>query len=349
MNMLTPFTEAPTQANYSTSYKEIGGIYSFGNIGASTSELACYEGRGKSGPYSENESWVRFTRFAYDRDSDTRYGGTNEEDHSCSYGSSYNIEFNSNESNKRTSQIIWHYNGSKDSQPLTLSYIHDDASHDKGTDYPDPEYYDHNMYKHQNPTFGVRDFLRIDGGGLSIHGDTNNPTLSGDENNEHDRFGMTLIQGRVYSGVYNDYAETYEKANVEEQAVEGMVVMLDADSGKYKICDEEESSLVVGVISDNYGMLIGGKTIESAKAHEESVLQINDFAVGVSGKLIVNVENNNIEPGDLLVSASKPGLAKAIKDKRNIVPGTVIGKALSKSQPVDGTEYYKCLMQIMLA
>lgn len=351
-NSLTSFSIEP---NGEERYKEAGGIYSYGNIGASTAKMKPFTGTNEeTGPYQSKEEWVRFTRFRYDRDQytvhDGTYAGNSKAQPNITYGDTYNIEFNTNVANKRANQIIWHYNNpnpdasNKDTQPLTLSYIHDEM-----TEYPNDVYYDYNMYEHKNPTYGVTDFLRIDGGGLSIHGDINNPTLAGDENNLPNRFGMTLIQGRVYSGVYNDYAETYEKANTDETAVEGMIVMLDAETGKYKICDEEESGLVVGVISDNYGMLIGGKSIDSTKDHLDSVLQIDNFAVGVSGKLFVNVISNDIELGDLIVASSELGLGKAIKNKQNIVPGTVIGKALSKAQPVEGTNYYRCLMQIMLA
>lgn len=345
-NKLTPFTSEPTETNYSRNYVEIGGIYSYGNIGASTATLDPYTGRDReTGPYQADEEWVRFTRYRYNRDQDVQNGGKNNNaNHNRTYGDTYNIEFNTNVANIRSNQIIWNYKGSQNHQPLTLSYIHDEI-----TEYPNDTYYDHNMYKHRNPTFGVRDFLRIDGGGLSIHGDINNPTLAGDVKNDPERFGMTLLQGRVYSGVYNDYAETYEKADADEISVEGMVVMLDTETGKYKICDEAQSPLVVGVISDNYGMLIGGKCIESAEDHLESVMQKHNFAVGVSGKVFVNVAYNNIEPGDLLVSAKISGLAEAVKDKSSIVPGTVIGKALSKAEPVEGETYYRCLMQIMLS
>ena len=360
MNKMIPFTYGETaEANISSDsnskyYSEIGGIYSLGNIGCSDKLLNAFTGDSASAekPYNANNEWVRFTRFRYDKDNDSQFGGTytdNKKNHAKSLGSTYNIEFNTTVANRRANQIIWQYKGGagEQNQPLTLSYIHDDKTESNATKYPNESYYDHNMYLHNNPTFGVRDFLRIDGGGLSIHGDLNNPTLAGDENNASNRFGITLVQGRVYSSVYNDYAETYEKANKSEVSEEGMVVALDPESGKYKICDTARSELVIGVISDNYGMLLGGKTIDTAQDHIDSVNQVDSFAVGVMGKVKVNVDKE-VYPGELLVSSSIRGLATTLIAGRP-EPGTVIGKVISKTYDVPGKKYKQCLMQIMLS
>lgn len=344
----------PDSSHYQ-SYKTADGVLSRGNIGATSAIIPQYRALTLNGsdydgpyPYGEDQEWIRFTRFRYDKDNDKQYigdagestGNTNG-NHERTLGNPFNIEFNTQVANKRSNQIIWNYKGSKDikHQPLTLSYIHDEI-----TDYPNAEYYDYNLYRHQNPTYGVRDFLRIDGGGLSVHGDINNPTLAGDENNTTQHLGLTLVHGRVYTAVYNDYAETYEKAMPEEAAVAGMIVMLDSDTGKYKICDEEESALVVGVISDNYGMLIGGQRMDSVEAQHDCAEQLTNFNIGVSGKVPVIIEGY-VTPGDLLVASATPGFAKA-KARNEIVPGTIIGKALSKPYTKNG--YQMCMMQIML-
>ena len=361
MNKLVPFTYNPASytnigdvnsVNTPNYYSEIGGIFSMGNIGCSDKLLDPFKGDSKSGdlPYTNDQEWVRFTKFRYDKDNDSHYGGTeNENKHAKSLGSTYNIEFNTQVSNRRANQIIWQYKGAngENNQPLVLSYIHDDKAASNGTKYPNETYYDHNMYLHQNPTRGVRDFLRLDGGGLSIHGDLNNPTLAGDEQNATTRFGLTLVQGRIYSSVYNDYAETYEKANKDEVAEEGMIIAMDLESGKFKICDTPQCDLVVGVISDNYGMLLGGKTIDTAQDHVDSVRQSNNFAVGVMGKVKVNVDKE-VYPGELLVSSSKKGLATTLLLNKHI-PGTIIGKVISKTYDVPGKSYKQCLMQIMLS
>lgn len=348
MNKLVP----PTALHDINCYEEIGGIYSFGNIGCSNAVLPTGTGRkginGATVPYDANHEWVRFTQYRYANDNDAQHGGTynGSGNRKMSYGTPYNIEFNTTLANQRSNQIIWHYKGGKDgseSQPVTLSYIHD-----TNTVYPNETYYDYNMFVHNNPTFAVKDFLRIDGAGLSIHGDINNPALDdGQQVNGKPRLGVTLAQGRVYSSIYNDYAETYEKDDIDEAAVEGMLVMLNPETGKYRINEGYANTLVVGVISDNYGMLIGGKSIDCSKDQQDSMDQRYNFAVGVAGKLFVNVDKADIQPGELLISSSIKGLATS--SSSNLIPGTIVGKALSTPVPVSNTNYYRCLMQIMLA
>lgn len=344
-----PFSSFPAE-NSATQYSEIGGIYSFGNIGCSDTVLDQYTGEtAATGPYTKDSDWVRFTKFRYDQDNDNQYGGTFTGTHSYAYGNTYNIEFNTTVANRRSNQIIWHYKGGADStaQPLTLSYIHDEI-----TDYPNDTYVDANGYENKNPTYGVRDFLRLDGGGLSIHGDVNNPALSeivnGDSRPESEpisRYGITLIQGRIYNAVYNDVAETYKKDDPNEVAIEGMVVVLNPETGKYKISDSAEDKLAVGVISKNYALLLGGKSIDGTSDLIEANNQTEYFAIGISGKIPINV-NCDVSPGDLLVTSNEYGLATVSK---SITPGTVIGKALSYSKQIEGKPYKQCLMQIMLS
>lgn len=347
-----------TNSNY---YQDLGGFYSNDNIGCSSTLIPHHS---NTLPYTPTSEWVRFTRFRYDEDNDYTYGGQydiSEGDlRTRKYGSTYNIEFNTTVKNARANQIIWNYhpadgNNIDKYQPLTLSYVHDeyDSSLDEdanGTHYPADYYYDFNGYLHRDPTFGVRDFLRIDGGGLSVHGDVNNPALSGDHNPENANkrpLGITILHGRMYGCTYNDYAETYKKADPAEVPIEGMLVALDPETQLYKICDTAENSLVVGVISDNYGLLLGGKRIDGVLDEIDMVSQREYFAVGVSGKVLVNVDKD-VALGDLLTSSSVRGLATPV-DKNNITPGTIVGKVVSLAQEVDGKPYKQCLMQIMLA
>lgn len=354
-NFMTSDGETPAIFNWIGTHtgiynhRQANGIYSCGNIGATNLKLPQHCNYANQEVYTDNSEWVRFTQYRYDKDNDKQYigdardsRGNTDGSHERTLGNPYNIEFNTTVANKRSNQIIWNYRGSRGTkdQPLTLSYIHDET-----TIYPNSEYFDHNLYRHQNPSYGVRDFLRIDGGGLSIHGDLNNPTLAGDANNTTGHLGLTLIHGRIYSAAYNDYAETYEKSDASEEAGAGMVVMLDVKTGKYKICDEAESSLVVGVISDNYGMLIGGQVMDTVEAQSECLNQLQNYTVGVCGKVPVRIEGQ-VVPGNLLISSATKGHACAVLNN-NVKPGTIIGKALSEPYEKDGDKFV--MMQIMLS
>lgn len=364
----------------SPKYEEISGIYSAGNIGCSAKWLntgRINENMGDNNdPYVDEAEWVRFTRFRYDLDRDQVNGGTNTLAHDSTngrkWGDTYNIEFNTNVANRRANQIIWRYNGSKGSQnattidntpPVILSYIHDNTTINpmqgtptKYTNVSGTEGYnngkgtfetwiDHAGVTQYNPTYKTRDFLLLENAGLVVTGDINNPSLFGDSLNTNNHLGVTIVGGRVYNAVYNDFAETYEKDNKNEIAEVGEIIALNPETGKYVVCEGYENRLVVGVQSNSYAYLAGGNRINNTQDVFE--LENEYFTVGIAGKVWVRViENSYIKPGDRLVSSFEKG--KATKSNYN-TPGTIIGKALCEPKYF---KEYKCemvLMQIMLS
>jgi hypothetical protein len=124
-----------------------------------------------------------------------------------------------------------------------------------------------------------------------------------------------LYATRVYNAVFNDYAEYFEKKGELEP---GDVVMLDTSENKevYIKTDQAYSPLVVGVVSDSYGMCLGGNGDEF---DEE-----NFSPIGLSGRVSVKCIGK-IKKGDLLVSSAIPGVAMTMKE---MIPGSIIGKAL---------------------
>ena len=92
----------------------------------------------------------------------------------------------------------------------------------------------------------------------------------------------------------------------------GDVVCIDI-TGKHLIkkCEEANSRLAVGVVSDTTVLFMG---------------EMDGYPISVAGLVNTKVitENGDINPGDLLVSSSKPGYAMK---NDNPVVGTVIGKA----------------------
>lgn len=336
-----------------------------------------------SNVYTNDSEWVRFTRFRYNNDKDKINSGTfdGNNDNSRVYGAPYNLEFNTNVANERSNQIIWRYNGSErpknydnasetseynwlqHTPPVILSYIHDNPINTQGspTKYTNDTsqsgnsgkfenmgiyetYMDHNGYIHYNPTNKIRDFLLLENAGLVVSGDINNPSLSGDSLNTNNHFGFSIMGGRVYNAVYNDFAETFEKDNVEEIAKPGELISLNPKTGKYKVCDKFEDNLVVGVQSNTYAFLAGGNRVNNT----QDILDLEKeyFTVGLSGKVWVRVvddsDGGNINPGDLLISSREKG--KACKSQYKI-QGTIIGKALTKPKYIDE---YDCKMVLML-
>lgn len=119
---------------------------------------------------------------------------------------------------------------------------------------------------------------------------------------------------KVFNAVYNDYAEYFEKGSNNLEPGDVLEVN---DDGKYVKSSSENSKRVVGVYSDTFGHLLGG----NGDGNDEK-----DFVpVGLAGRVNVKVVGD-IEPGDLLVSSSIPGVA--MKKNAFSFSGTVIGKAL---------------------
>ena len=369
----------------SPNYEEIAGIYSAGNIGCSAGNWLntgrSNETMGaNNNPYNDDAEYVRFTRFRYGNEKDSvnggPYTGGHEDNRGREWGATYNIEFNTQVANQRANQIIWKYKGSKGTQsetqtdhglkntpPVVLSYIHDNTEEDQGTptrytnysDSSNPGYnggkgtyetwIDHAGVTQHNPTYKIRDFLLLENAGLVVNGDINNPSLVGDTLNPNNHLGVTILAGRVYNAVYNDFAETFEKLNVDEVAKPGDLIALDPDSGKYTICEGYENKLVVGVQSNTYAYLAGGNRVN--KTQDIINLENEYFTVAVSGKVWVNVvKDSYIEPGDMLVSSFEKGKAtKSTYDTR----GTIIGKALTKPKYFEEHDEYKVLVLVMTA
>jgi len=352
-------------------YDEIAGMYSAGNIGVSTAilntarnaDLTAENTTDKNNPYLDTAEWMRMTRFRYDNDKDQVNGGTYTGTHQSGkgriWGDTYNLEFNTQVANRRANQIIWRYKGSLGAQnetslnntpPVVLSYIHDNTNETQGTPtkYTNvttkgefEEYIDHNGVTHYNPTCKIRDFLLLENAGLNISGDINNPSVPGDTLNTNNHLGVTIVNGRVYNSVYNDLAETYEKDDMNEYAHPGDIIELNPETGKYRVCKNESSKFVVGVQSNTYGYLLGGNRINNTQDILDNENEF--FTVAISGKVWINVDDDTIEPGDILTSKGNTAM-------RAIYPniGTIIGKALSVPKYYKKFDCNKVLMQVML-
>lgn len=125
----------------------------------------------------------------------------------------------------------------------------------------------------------------------------------------------TLNAPKVYNAVWNDYAELFEKQDLDLEA--GDILAWD-ETGVVK-ADESTKGTVVGVYSDSYGHLLGG---EANKTEAEN---LELFApVGLAGRVNVKVKGS-IHKGDLITTSDVPGVGCKAS---TYVPGTVIGKAL---------------------
>lgn len=147
----------------------------------------------------------------------------------------------------------------------------------------------------------------------------------------------TITGTKVYNAVWNDVAELYKKDNPDEVVEPGTVIAKVKGKDTYAPATDDVRRLVVGVVSDSYGHLLGG---DEGKTEEEN-LKIY-YPIALSGRVYAKVLSGaEIEEGDLMFASAARGRASAYNKADR---GTIIGKALESS---DGTKD-KILMQVML-
>lgn len=166
---------------------------------------------------------------------------------------------------------------------------------------------------------------------------TNKPPISYDElssttkvNSPLNVNGDITTSGKVYNAVWNDYAELFLKG---EDTPVGCIVSSNANDSKVYLSNRPDDILVVGVVSDSYGHLLGG---DAELSLDEN---LDKYApVGLVGRVRVKVVGR-VKPGDLITSSLKSGYGKA---STKHIPGSIVGKALTYDQ--DG----EVLMLIMM-
>ena len=146
---------------------------------------------------------------------------------------------------------------------------------------------------------------------VAVHGASGSETIRIYTN------GNVESSGVIYDAGYNDYAELF---NVEGKVEPGDVIMMNCRGGYCK-ASGECSILVVGVVSDTYGHVIGG---DKDRTLEENLKKY--VPIAICGRVYVKVVGP-VSYGDQLVASEIDGIAKVCK---NPPPGSVIGKALQE-------------------
>jgi hypothetical protein len=139
-------------------------------------------------------------------------------------------------------------------------------------------------------------------------------------------FPDNSVQSTAWNGTTlgGDYAEAIDVLGDRAQYEPGDVIVIDAGSpGKFNKSDKSYSKLVAGVFSTKPGLIGRRLTAERPDKGAEVPMAL----VGIVPTK-VSAENGPIEPGDLLVSASKPGYAMKGTDTSRLT-GAVLGKALA--------------------
>ena len=129
--------------------------------------------------------------------------------------------------------------------------------------------------------------------------------------------------GNVYANSFRSASDELAKSMPVSQQVElGDVVVVDrANRGWLKIAETAADPAVVGVISSEPGVLLGGKKDSAARKDSTKA------PVALSGivKCKVDASYGPIQVGDLLTTSPTTGFAMKAQ---NAAPGTILGKAL---------------------
>ena len=133
-------------------------------------------------------------------------------------------------------------------------------------------------------------------------------------------------QGDAITGaVWNDYAEKFEKP-VDLQTEPGDIISLDNNGNEeiYKLAIEGDTN-IVGVHSDEYGMLLGGtENEEYDKQHY--------IPVGMLGRVKTKIIGS-INKGERIVPSNIPGIGRAYKDGDSLF--SIVGYATETNLNTD--------------
>lgn len=142
--------------------------------------------------------------------------------------------------------------------------------------------------------------------------------------------------GAVYSAVWNDFAEWFEKENEYEEFEPGTIVAW-SHNGVVK-ASEDNKYMVAGVCSDSFGYIVGGEDLQDMKENHKKFVP-----VGLVGRVKVKVVGQ-VSRGDFIVPLTD-GIGIAVKPG-NYTHGTTVGKAIESKYDTE-TGYVKII--IMLA
>ena len=148
----------------------------------------------------------------------------------------------------------------------------------------------------------------------------------------------TITGSKVYNAVWNDYADAVLREDPMEDIEPGDLVCKSKDTTGYTKSSCSNKDLVVGVVSDTYGILLGG---DKGKSEKDNLLKY--IPVAVSGNVKVKVIGT-ANPGDFVEVSDVPGVGRAVHPG-NHTPGTVVGKLLEGKYEF---EVKRLLMQVSL-
>ena len=118
-----------------------------------------------------------------------------------------------------------------------------------------------------------------------------------------------ITGAKVYNAVWNDYAEYFEKG---EDTEVGDIVALDIDATEERYIKATKDMLVVGVHSNTFGHIVGGKSVKDGEDFEAYNNQFF-IPVGMTGRVKCKVIGEIHKMDEIYVSGI-PGVGRAYKE-----------------------------------
>ena len=127
-----------------------------------------------------------------------------------------------------------------------------------------------------------------------------------------------ITANKVYGAIWNDYAEWFEKENVNDTFDFGDICSWNENG---VVLSSPSDVRVVGVVSNTYGHILGGFPLADMEENSKHFVPI-----GLTGRVNVKVKGA-VKVGDLIISAGN-GIGKV---DNNASIQQVVGKALESS------------------
>jgi hypothetical protein len=127
---------------------------------------------------------------------------------------------------------------------------------------------------------------------------------------------------KCYGAVYNDYAEFFPRG---EDTEPGDIIALDENNKEEKyIKATNKSSIIAGVHSDEYAMLIGGEAVSIGEDYISKNIK-KYIPVSLCGRVYVKVIGN-VDIGDYIIPSDIPGVGVSSKEYSESSVGIAISK-----------------------
>ena len=161
---------------------------------------------------------------------------------------------------------------------------------------------------------GTQKYMKKEGGTFSgdvLFGSSNNRiSTAGDVYMNTLTCRGDITGNKTYHPIYNDYAELFPRG---EETEPGDIIALDLDSEEERYIKATRKSMVVGVHSDEYGMLIGGDAPPDGVDCLEYNIK-NFIPVGLVGRCRIKVIGP-VKKGDYIIPSDEyPGVGIATND-----------------------------------